>query len=179
MIPILDLKTGITDGSEPHSVRTLAELAPIFATPVDPERGEETVYEIYGLPSEVEGPARLLYATTILHPGHVDGEFFMTRGHFHTDPTRGEFMVTLNGQGSLILMDREGKTWTEGMKTGSVHDIDGHHAHRVANTGPEPLVFLVVWMSDCGHDYESIRERGFGIRVRATDSSRESKETFY
>ena len=90
----------------------------------------------------------------------------MTRGHFHTDPLRGELMFTLRGTGEALLMDRDGKTWTEPMSPGSVHDIDGRYAHRVVNTGEVPLIFLVTWMSDCGHDYESIREKGFGLRLR-------------
>lgn len=167
MIPTLDLVTGqISDalGGQPQSVRRLQELAPIFRLPPDDTvlAEDPIVYEIYGSPAEVEGTARLLYATTVLYPGDVNGEFFMTRGHFHTRPERGEFMVTLRGEGALILMDRDRHTWKESMNAGSIHDIDGRFAHRVANTGAEPLVFLVVWMSDCGHDYESIRQSGFG-----------------
>lgn len=122
-------------------------------------------YETHGCPGEVEGPPRLLYATTVLQPGDIEGEYFMTRGHFHTNPERGELMLTLSGKGALILMDRDRRTWMEPMEPGSTHDIDGRYAHRVANTGDEPLVFFVAWMSDCGHDYESIREHGFGKRL--------------
>lgn len=161
---ILDFSSGVFEGQAPQSARALGELGPIFrdqgALPaMDPA---EAVYATYGCPGEVEGEPSLLYATTVLQPGRVGDEFYMTRGHFHTKPERGEFMVTLRGAGALILMDRQDETWMEPMKPGSVHDIDGRYAHRVANTGSEPLVFLVVWMSDCGHDYESIRERGFG-----------------
>jgi glucose-6-phosphate isomerase len=94
----------------------------------------------------------------------------MTRGHFHTNPERGEFMVTLAGEGALILMDRDLQSWTEPMSPGSVHNVDGRHAHRVANTGQTPHVFLVTWMSDCGHDYESIKAEGFSrILVSGSD----------
>ncbi|MBC8065514.1 MAG: cupin domain-containing protein [Chlorobia bacterium] len=160
---ILDLQSGIFEGQAPQSRRTLSELAPIFAAPV--QDLEALVYETHGCPGEVGGAPRLLYATTILQPGSVGREFFMTRGHFHSNPDRGELMFTLQGQGALILMERERETWMESMEPGSTHDIDGRYAHRVANTGEEPLVFLVAWMSDCGHDYENIRERGFGKRL--------------
>lgn len=160
---ILDLQTGVFQDQAAQSQRTLGELAPIFANAIqDPE---QVVYETHGCPGEVEGPPRLLYATTILQPGDVSGEFYMTRGHFHSDPDRGELMWTLRGTGALILMDRDRTTWMEEMTVGSTHDIDGRHAHRVANTGDEPLVFLVAWMSDCGHDYASIKESGFGKRL--------------
>lgn len=175
MIPILDFATGKYTDLPPQSLRTLADLAPIFAVPhaIDEMDRNTVVYEIHGSPAEVEGPARLLYATTVLHPGRVGNEYFMTRGHFHTDTSRGEFMVTLQGEGALVLMDRDRKTWLEPMSIGSTHDIDGRFAHRVVNTGATPLVFLVVWMSDCGHDYESIKDKGFGARLFAGDNGPE------
>jgi glucose-6-phosphate isomerase, archaeal len=160
---LLNFDMGTFGDSPAQSRRTLGNLAEIFAGKIDePAR---VVYETFGCPGEVEGPARLLYATTVLQPGDVEGEFFMTRGHFHTNPERGELMFTLRGTGALLLMDREGKTWTESMEPGSTHDIDGHHAHRVVNTGDQSLIFLVAWMSDCGHDYESIKQTGFGTRL--------------
>jgi glucose-6-phosphate isomerase len=163
----LDFVTGQFDQGEAQSRRTIGELASIFrdagaASALPPET---LVYETFGCPGEVEGEPRLLYATTVLQPGTVGGEFFMTRGHFHANPARGELMFTLRGSGALILMDRTRKTWMEEMSPGSTHDIDGRFAHRVANSGTEPLVFLVAWMSDCGHDYESIRDHGFGTRL--------------
>jgi glucose-6-phosphate isomerase len=163
---LLDLATGRLAGQEPISVRRLGELTSLFERPEAVADPDQVVYEIYGCPSDDTDEPALLYATTILHPGDVAGECFMTRGHFHTKPERGEFMVTLNGKGKAVLMDREGNGFTEDMAPGSIHNIDGRLAHRVANTGDEPLVFLVTWMSDCGHDYASIAEKGFSVRVR-------------
>jgi glucose-6-phosphate isomerase len=165
----LDFSTGSFLGEPPQSVKTLGELASLFRDRMMAERMDAStvVYEIHGCPAEAEGRPRLLYATTVLHPGIVSGEFFMTRGHFHTNPERGEFMMTCEGEGVLLLMDRERNTWSERMEKGSVHDIDGRYAHRVVNTGSESLVFLVVWMSDCGHEYDSIMESGFGKAVVA------------
>jgi glucose-6-phosphate isomerase len=164
--------TGVYTGAPPQSVRRLGELAELFASPeaITTERRDEAVYEIHGPLADPNDPPRLLHATTVLYPGDVAGEYFMTRGHFHTNPERGEFMLTLSGEGALLLMDRSGSAWSEPMEQGSVHDIDGRHAHRVVNTGDGPLIFLVVWMSDCGHDYESIRERGFGQRVSCSSN---------
>lgn len=131
-----------------------------------PSEGDSrVVYRTYGMSGDLETP-ELLYATTVLEPGEVNGECFMTRGHFHVKPERGEWMLTLRGAGSLVLRDRNGSAWTEPMGPGSVHLIDGRHAHRVANTGDEPLVFVVTWLADCGHDYDAILCEGFGIVVR-------------
>jgi glucose-6-phosphate isomerase, archaeal len=161
---ILNFDRGTFGDSPAQSRRTLGDLAEIFEGEVG--NPEQVVYETFGCPGEVEGPPRLLFATTVIQPGDVEGEFFMTRGHFHTNSERGELMFTLKGAGALLLMDREGKTWAEEMELGSTHDIDGKHAHRVVNTGGEPLIFLVAWMSDCGHDYDSIKKSGFGKRLR-------------
>lgn len=161
----LDLATGRFAGQEPTSRRTVGELAGIFES-IEGEDPGRVVYETYGCPAEIEGPPQLLFATTVLYPGAVNGEYPMTRGHFHTDPSRGEFMAVLEGEGKLLLMERDRTTWAVPLTKGTVVNIDGRHAHRVANTGSVPLVFLVAWMSDCGHDYGTILSEGFGLRLR-------------
>ena len=55
------------------------------------------------------------------------------------------------------------------MVPGTVHYVPGNVAHRVVNTGDEPLVFLAIWPSDAGHDYARIRTTGFGKRVVLRD----------
>lgn len=168
MIPILDLMTGRFGEGVPTSRRALSSLRGLFADAegMTAEEGTKTAYELYGcLGPDSDDPGELLYATTILYPGQVNGEYFMTRGHFHKNPARGEYCMTLAGQGGIVLMDRERNGRVEWMTPGSVHNLDGRWAHRVVNTGAEPLVFLVVWMSDCGHDYETIARDGFSLRV--------------
>ncbi len=125
---------------------------------------DTVVYRTYGI-SAPENTDALLYSTTVIEPGKVGREFFMTRGHFHHKASRGEFCLTLQGEGSLILMDRERNSRTEKMAPGSIHNIDGAWAHRVANTSSMPLVFLVTWLADCGHDYASIEREGFSTRL--------------
>lgn len=113
--------------------------------------------EIYGEAGGDEiDPPRLLYATTVLQPGRFEGRPFMTRGHYHVKPERSEIVLTLAGEGELLLMNRRGETRAERMKAGTVHDIDGAWAHRVVNTGDVPLAFFFAWMSDCGHEYGEI-----------------------
>ena len=149
----LDLATGRTAGP-PTAVKLLGDLAPIYGEVDDPGH---VVYEIYGEPNQDDlDPPKLLYATTVLQPGRANGRPFMTRGHFHKKPERGEIVLTLAGVGLLLLVDREGNTKTEAMFPGVISDIDGRWAHRVVNTGDSPLVFFVTWMSDCGHEYGTI-----------------------
>ena len=161
---LLDFSDGRIDGGEPTSVRTVQDLRGMWADA--PEEGDtRVVYRTYGMSGDLETP-ELLYATTVLEPGDVHGECFMTRGHFHVKAERGEWMLALSGRGQLVLRDREGAAWTEPMEPGSVHLIDGRLAHRVSNTGEVPLVFVVTWLADCGHDYETILREGFGAVVR-------------
>lgn len=114
-------------------------------------------------------PGGLFWGTTTLQPGLVGDEYFMTHGHFHAEPDRAEFYATLRGAGTLILMQEDGECSLQSMSPGSVHYIPGRIAHRVANTGSEPLVFLASWPSDAGHDYARIRTVGFSKRLRRRD----------
>lgn len=164
---MLNLHTGRITG-EPVVLgeRTVGQMQGVFADEaarlsMDPNT---VVYRTYGI-SAPEDTDKLLYATTVLEPGKVGSEYFMTRGHFHIQENRGEFCLTLKGQGSLILMDRDRASHVVPMSEGSICNIDGAYAHRVVNTGDEPLVFLVTWLADCAHDYASIESEGFSVRL--------------
>src|SRR5690349_14281991 len=122
----LDFKTGRFDESKPTSVRTVQDLQEIWQSPPDPD-DIRVVYRTYGMPGADQETPELLYASTVIEPGEVHGECFMTRGHFHIKPERGEWMITLSGVGALVLRDRDGKAWTEETQPGSVHLIDGRH----------------------------------------------------
>jgi glucose-6-phosphate isomerase len=80
----------------------------------------------------------LFWGTTLVEPGHVDSEYFMTHGHFHAKRARTEYYATIEGEGAPILMDESRKTWTEAMTPGSVHFIPPRIAHRVANLRKRP-----------------------------------------
>ncbi len=148
----LDLLTGVIEPSLHTATRRYKDLLGIFEN-FDPDLDPETIiYQTYGSPGDAEGE-RLLYGTTVLMPGAVCGEQFMTRGHVHIRPDRGELCLTLEGSGILLLASEDGSYTSETMNPGSIHDIDGRLGHRVLNTGNVPLVFFVTWMSDCGHDY--------------------------
>jgi glucose-6-phosphate isomerase len=111
----------------------------------------------------------LFWGSTIIQPGLVGDEYFMTHGHFHSIRNRAEFYATVKGAGAMLFMDEARKTWSQNMTPGSVHYIPGNVAHRVANTGSEPLVFLASWPSDAGHDYATIHTLGFSNRMVLRD----------
>ncbi len=107
----------------------------------------------------------ILWGNTVLMPGFVGEEYFMTRGHWHEKRSRGELCVTTSGEGLLVLMDEDRVTRFEKMTPGSTHYVPGHTAHRTVNIGDEPLEFLCAWPADCGHDYQGILQDGFSQRV--------------
>ncbi|MFP5226734.1 MAG: glucose-6-phosphate isomerase family protein [Acidobacteriota bacterium] len=155
-----------------EAVKTLGQLQGIF---LDTEawRSIDPATEVYRVrfwkpvPDGTEGG--LFWGCTVLQPGRVGDEYFMTFGHFHAIRNRAEFYATVKGSGAMVFMDEARNTWSQPMSPGSVHYIPGNVAHRVANTGSEPLVFLASWPSDAGHDYEQIRSAGFSKRLLMRD----------
>jgi glucose-6-phosphate isomerase len=155
-----------------QSAKTLKDLASIFGDRAAHAAMDPTceVYHVrWWAPVSAGTEGGLFWGVTVLQPGKVGDEYFMTHGHFHANPTRAEFYSTVSGAGMLIRMDAHRRTWGEPMGPGSLHYIRGEHAHRVANTGNEPLIFWACWGSDAGYDYGTIAENGFGARLVERD----------
>jgi glucose-6-phosphate isomerase len=127
---------------------------------------EQEVYSVQAwLPVDEGTLGGLFFGASTIYPGKVGNEYFMTKGHFHAQSDRAEFYWGIQGNGILILMDRERNTWAEEVYPGSLHYIGGEIAHRLANTGNEKLIVGACWPSDAGHDYEEIAENGFSARL--------------
>lgn len=155
-----------------EKIKKLGELKGIFRdeaawSGMDPQREIYRVRWWSPVPQGEEGG--LFWGVTILQPGKVGEEYFMTHGHFHANRTRAEYYATVAGSGMLLRMDEEGGTRGEAMSPGTLHYIRGEDAHRVVNVGREPLIFWASWGSDAGHDYGTIRQQGFGASVIERD----------
>lgn len=118
-------------------------------------------------------PGGLFMGITYLMPGKVGNEYFMTKGHFHSNIDRAEFYWGVEGEGMLILMNEARDVWAERMYPGSLHYIPGGIAHRVANVGNGVLTFAASWPSDAGHNYEAIAQQGFARRLKEVDGKPE------
>jgi glucose-6-phosphate isomerase len=155
-----------------ESAKSLGELKGLFLDGAAQQRMDPQmeIYRVRWWPAVPAGePGGLFWGVTILQPGKVGDEYFMTHGHFHADRTRAEYYATASGHGMVVRMDVQRATWGEEMSSGSLHYISGNCAHRVVNTGNKPLIFWACWGSDAGYDYASIREHGFGARVLERD----------
>ncbi len=145
--------------------KLLKETNGLFAdtSAADPEMLLYTVYSYET--GDPEKAGHLYWGLTVMESVTINGECNMTRGHFHTDRNCAEFYFGIAGTGLLMLMDETGKTWAEKVSKGSLHHIDGHIAHRLINTGTEPLNVGACWPTTAGHDYAAIEKRPFPCRV--------------
>ena len=161
----LDFGTGILRPSSLVLRRNLSDMANVYAEEVArrkliEETGDTLVYQVYvvELP-ETEG--HLLHCATVIHPGQVGHEYFMTKGHFRVKRDRAEVYLGLVGEGHLILQRDDGTVISLPMGPGTVAYVPPYWAHRTANTGAGPFAFFAAWPGDAGHDYETIEEKGF------------------
>lgn len=165
LIPF-DLETGkIPENIQDSLKRHLSDLAGIFADTdaLKTMAGEDDrlVYEFYdmGMP-ETEGD--LAFGTSIVYPGLVGQEFFMTKGHFHTILDTAEVYYCLSGHGVMMMEDPEGHVEYQEMRPGEAVYVPGKFAHRSINISrDQKLVTFYVFRADAGHDYGTIEQKGF------------------
>lgn len=168
---LMDMLSGDFSGAEQVAVRRLSDMAAWYQDQAAVQRllaEDPVIYRVY-TPAQPREAIGLLAANTVIEPGRVGDEYFMTKGHFHTDSHAAEIYLTLSGQGYLLLQNRSGRFEVQDMQPGALNFIPGAWAHRTLNTGDSPLVFFAVWPVGAGHDYDSIREHGFKKRVFASD----------
>lgn len=121
------------------------------------------LYKVYQwlVPPEV---GQLVVCTTVIYPGKVGNEYYMTKGHIHAKTDRSEVYIGLEGKGALLLSKDDQFEMIEFYK-GAVAYVPPHWAHRTVNTGEENLVFLGIYPADAGHNYEEIERFGFSHLV--------------
>ena len=125
------------------------------------EKDDVCVYEFYelGIP---EKPSELAFGTTILYPGKVGNEYFMTKGHFHEKRETAEIYYCTKGHGYLLMEDLEGKVEIQEMTSGISVYVPPNFAHRSINISKtEPFIMFFVFRADAGHDYKTIETKGF------------------
>jgi glucose-6-phosphate isomerase len=124
-------------------------------------QGDVVLYEVY----ELVRPAvagELPHGVSIVHPGKVGDEYFMTKGHFHAELETAEVYSCLQGSGMMVMETPEGEWAVEPLAPGTILYVPPRWAHRSVNTSADrDLITLFVYPGNAGHDYATIEQRGF------------------
>jgi len=164
----LDLDGKILRGYTHLEERRLSDMKGYFANEAERARleaeGNPLVYRVY----RMEVPhttGELLHCLTVIEPGSVAGECFMTKGHYHQDESCAEIYVGYLGKGVLV-MQKGTETRTIEMKPGTVAYIPGGWGHRTVNVSEtEPFVFFSVWPAQSGYNYQRAVDEPFRTRI--------------
>lgn len=104
-----------------------------------------------------------------VHPVMVGDEYNMTPGYFHQRPDSEDIYWVMDGDGLMLIMDRDGHAWCEEMEEGSLHKIENDYAVRLINIGDTPLRVVHCFPSEAGKDYEAIKNRPFPCHIYDDD----------
>ncbi|MCS7120276.1 MAG: glucose-6-phosphate isomerase family protein [Nitrososphaerota archaeon] len=161
-------KIGGPTGIHPYSVkveRRLSDLLGYFSDEetvgrILKEGKDPLIYEVYEIPRE---PAEGLFnvGCTVIYPGKIGDEYYFTKGHYHEKDNTCEVYLGIRGEGLILMQSRDEEIAQAKIEPNVLVYIPPGMAHRTVNTGKEELVFLAIYPSDSGHDYETIKERGF------------------
>jgi len=132
-------------------------------SPDKPLAEDPVLYDVYERKVPAT-PGDMVPCSTIIHPGCVGDEFYMTKGHYHEKSSAAEIYYCLRGHG-LLLMLLDKQCVVETMKPGALIYVPAGWAHRSVNVGDEDLIIFAIYPADAGHDYGAIKEEGFLKRV--------------
>ncbi|WP_020618064.1 glucose-6-phosphate isomerase [Paenibacillus daejeonensis] len=157
------LNNGLSD-TKPSLKRMLSQMRGMYADDTayanQLAQADSLLYEFHelGIP---ESPGNLAFGTSIVYPGKVGNEYYMTKGHFHTILDTAEVYYCIGGQGLMLMESPEGDWAAEPFTPGRAVYVPGRYAHRSINTGHEPLITFYTFRADAGHDYGTIESKGF------------------
>jgi glucose-6-phosphate isomerase len=124
-------------------------------------RDDALLYEVYEI-QRPHAPGELLQGVSVVHPGKVGDEYYMTKGHFHEVLDTGEVYYCLSGAGMMVMETPEGESSVQPFRAGQVLYVLPRWAHRSVNTSPDQaLVFYFVYPGNAGHNYGTIEQQGF------------------
>lgn len=175
IIRTIDYHSGAITPECEHTVCVLADMKEMYLENTQQPKTKgltdnPIVYETRMVPSPPVG-GNLSYCTTVIHPGLVGGEFFMTRGHYHVKDTSEELYFCLKGTGVIITGTQKGDFKALDIDEGSLVRIPPRWAHRVVNTDEkQDLIVLAMFAADAGHCYEDILGKGFKYIVCKAES---------
>ena len=161
----IDVSEAKLDKYDNHLTRSLSAMSGQYA---DQEafdnalaREDVILYEVYEI-TRPEISGELLNGISVLHPGKIGDEYFMTKGHFHAVLETAEVYYCLKGEGMIVMETPEGEWSVAELSPGKVLYVPPRWAHRSVNTSAnEDLVTFFVYPGYAGHDYGTIEDQGF------------------
>jgi len=122
---------------------------------------DQLIYEVYEI-KRPEVAGEFLMGISVVHPGKVGNEFFMTKGHFHSVIDTAEIYYCLRGEGYMVMETPEFDTSVQALTPGKVLYVPPRWAHRsVCTSRQEDLVTFFAYPGNAGHDYGTIERRRF------------------
>ena len=172
---VVDLGNGTLRGGTGRYEKRLSDLAGLYANADafaarlrDP--GDMMVYAVEDLkPSTASGD--MIFGVTRMVPGHVGGEYFVTRGHIHARADRPEIYYGESGSGLMLLESPAGEIRVLEVAPRAVCYVPPYWIHRSVNVGADALVMTFAYPADAGQDYDIIAKSG-GMRQRVFDDGR-------
>ena len=167
-VPSLAIEFPLADGLSPMAESTKRHLSAMDGMYADQAALEKLladddplVYEFYELDiPQQEG--EVAFGTSIVYPGKVGDEYYMTKGHFHTVLETGEVYYCLRGRGHMVMENPEGHCQAQPLYPGNAVYVPPRYAHRSVNSGGrEPMVTFFAYPAHAGHDYGTIESKGF------------------
>lgn len=161
----INIKDAIIPTYDNHIVRKLSSMEgqylDIKAYGEMLKKEDVLLYEVYEkLAPQI--PGELIQGLSIVHPGKIGKEYFMTKGHFHSILNTAELYYCLKGHGYMLMETPDGEWQAEEIKSGIAVYVPGSWAHRSINIhNSEDLVTLFCYPANAGHDYATIETKGF------------------
>jgi glucose-6-phosphate isomerase, archaeal len=156
----------IVEGKTEQYEKKIGALSSSYHAQISKDLVDQIAYKVVSIPTP--SPATLgslNFGITYLYPYTIDGEYSLTRGHFHADRNYDEYYYGIQGYGYLLYWDGKDDVFAEEVFPGSIHYINGKYAHRLINTHPKDIMAVgCCWNVMAGHDYETIDRLGFPLR---------------
>ena len=129
-----------------------------------PKWRNRVVYEVWEHRSS-KNKGDLVFGTSVMKPGRVGDEFFLTRGHQHQKSYCAETYFCLSGKGVILMESPDGDIKALKLEKSQLVYVPPLWLHRSVNIGDSELVTLFTYNSDAGQNYEILKKRG-GMRKR-------------
>jgi glucose-6-phosphate isomerase, archaeal len=163
----IDAASGVFHGANGRYEKSIRELEGVYRDTdafalLVAKSGDDAAYwvESSNTQSDTGG---LITGLSVLEPGRVGDEYFMTRGHLHARAECAEMYLGVAGRGVMLLETLDGRSSAVAIEAGQVVYVPGWWIHRSVNVGGERLVTLFSYSVEAGQNYELIARAG-GMR---------------